>query len=115
MTRLVRSVVSALSIALGLATLPSVAQAQVNVAPPAYPERGWAPPPAPPLYGVPGPELDRRAEAYRGRDDSRYGSPWYRPQGGWERAPSGHLRQCIRAYESGAPRWVLWRMHCEPY
>jgi hypothetical protein len=122
MNRFVRTFVSAGSVLGALAAAPSVAHAQaVNVAPPAY---GYAPPSEPGrapygggAYGIP---YDYGRNGYANPYDARGGlrrepgreAGYETGREGWDRVRQHHLRECTRAYESGAPPWVLQRMRC---
>lgn len=102
MNRIARILCSA-SLFGAVTVAPSLAHAQaINVAPPAY----FAP------------VLQRRDHDGYARDadrDDRYA--WERDRGHdqWARERREHERTCIRAFEEGAPHWVLERMHCETY
>jgi hypothetical protein len=108
MNRFVRPFISAASIVGGLLAAPSLAHAQViNVAPPAY--------------ATPAPYQSAPVPAQSWVGDVAYGgdrrSDWYNGSGNWQRerwdgARRQHLRECWRAYEHGAPYWVLERMRC---
>jgi hypothetical protein len=107
----------------GISAVPAVAHAQVtNVAPPAYPAREQA---ARPYggYGYVAPETrHERNHGKDGRDwdhrrdwDDR--AEWERDRrpDPWARAWQLHAQRCERAYEQGAPPWVLEQMGCREY
>jgi hypothetical protein len=123
MNRFLRAVISSASIVGGLAGAPALAHAQpVNVAPPAY-VRPTVPQPAPDARNPNG-DADRHyARGYGGaysrdRHDG-YGGPegWQAQfrRDRWDRAFRQHMRECARAYQTGAPPWVLERMRCPAY
>jgi hypothetical protein len=110
MNRFVRAVVSSASVLVGLAAASSPAQAQIAyTAPPAY----TAPAPPQPYWNRNSSNYGYRGSnrAYDARSERQHDRAGVR----WDRRDWRHMRECERAYESGAPYWVLERMRCPTY
>jgi hypothetical protein len=112
MNRFAKVLVSAATIATGLAGVPAIASAQVvNVAPPAYAVPAPPPPPAQPASYAVGRDYREGDHGYESRggrwEDQRARERWEREHREYE-----HMRECEVASAQGASWWTLAWMRC---